>query len=137
MSEETSQDLRRLMRLVVAKGTGGKAAAPGYLVGGKTGTAEKARRQGYNRRSLISSFVGAFPMTDPRYVVLVVLDEPQGTTKTHGFATGGWVAAPVVSRIVEHAAPLLGVGPTDEQAPAVLRQLDIKLKPEGRRLASY
>jgi cell division protein FtsI (penicillin-binding protein 3) len=137
MSEETSQELRRLMRLVVAKGTGRKAAAPGYLVGGKTGTAEKSKRRGYSRRSLISSFVGAFPMTDPRYVVLVVLDEPQGTKKTHGFATGGWVAAPVVSRIVERAAPLLGIGPTDEQAPAVLRRLDIELKPEGRRLASY
>jgi cell division protein FtsI (penicillin-binding protein 3) len=137
MSKETSQELRRLMRLVVTKGTGGKAAAQGYLVGGKTGTAEKSKRRGYNRRALISSFVGAFPMTDPRYVVLIMLDEPQGTKKTHGYATGGWIAAPVMRRIVEQAAPMLGIGPTDETAPAVLRQLNIDIKPEGRRLASY
>lgn len=137
MSEETSQELRRLMRLVVTKGTGGKAAAPGYLVGGKTGTAEKSKRQGYSRHALISSFVGAFPMTDPRYVIFVVLDEPQGTKKTHGFATGGWTAAPVVRRIVEQAAPLLGIGPTDETAPTVLRRLNIDMESEGRRLASY
>lgn len=137
MSKETSQELRRLMRLVVTKGTGGKAAARGYLVGGKTGTAEKSNRRGYSRKALISSFVGAFPMTDPRYVILIVLDEPQGTKKTHGYATGGWVAAPVVRRIVEQAAPMLGIGPTDETAPAVMRRLNIDIKPEGRRLASY
>lgn len=137
MSAETSLELRRLMRLVVEKGTGRKAGAIGYLVGGKTGTAEKSGRRGYNRRALISSFVGAFPMNNPRYVVLALVDEPQGNKSTHGYATGGWIAAPVVRRIVQRAAPFLGVAPMDESDPAIKRLLDIDIKQEGPRLASY
>jgi cell division protein FtsI (penicillin-binding protein 3) len=137
MSTETSMEMRRMMRLVVEKGTGGKAGAIGYLVGGKTGTAEKSSRRGYNRRALISSFIGAFPMNDPRYVVLALVDEPQGNKHTHGYATGGWIAAPVVRRIVQRAAPFLGISPVDESDPAIKQLLDIDIKPEGRRLASY
>src|SRR3546814_2775885 len=85
--------MRRLLRLVVEQGTGKQAAAEGYLVGGKTGTAEELGPRGYNRRALISSFVAAFPMDDPRYVVLAMLDEPKGNKATHGYATGGWGAA--------------------------------------------
>ncbi len=137
ISARTSREVRRLMRLVVENGTGRKASAEGYLVGGKTGTADKPKRGGYSRRALISSFVGAFPMTDPRYVVLATLDEPRGTKKTHGYATGGWVAAPVVRRVIERAAPLLGVQPVDEQSPAVKKELYIDFKREGRQLASF
>ncbi|NKB54878.1 MAG: penicillin-binding protein 2 [Alphaproteobacteria bacterium] len=137
ISERTSRDVRRLMRLVVANGTGRKASAAGYVVGGKTGTADKPKRGGYSRRALLSSFVGAFPMTDPRYVVLATLDEPQGNKSTHGYATGGWVAAPVVRRVIERAAPLLGVQPVDEQSPTVKKKLFIKFKREGRQLASF
>lgn len=137
ISEQTSRDVRRLMRLVVENGTGRNAAAEGYLVGGKTGTADKPKRGGYSRRALISSFVGAFPMTDPRYVVLVTLDEPQGNKSTHGYATGGWVAAPVVRRVIERAAPLLRVQPIDEKSPAVKKDLYIAFKREGRQLASF
>ncbi len=137
ISELTSREVRRLMRLVVEKGTGRKAAAEGFLVGGKTGTADKPKKGGYSRRALISSFVGAFPMTDPRYVVLATLDEPRGTKKTHGYATGGWVAAPIVRRVIERAAPLLGVQPIDENSPAVKKELHIDFKREGRQLASF
>jgi len=137
ISKQTSHEVRRLMRLVVENGTGRNAAADGYVVGGKTGTADKPKRGGYSRRALISSFVGAFPMTDPRYVVLATLDEPQGNKSTHGYATGGWVAAPVVRRVIERAAPLLGVRPTDEKSPAVKKELHIALKREGRQLASF
>ncbi len=137
ISERTSREVRRLMRLVVENGTGRKASADGYIVGGKTGTADKAKRGGYARRALISSFVGAFPMTDPRYVVLATLDEPQGNKNTHGYATGGWVAAPVVRRVIERAAPLLRVHPSDEQSPAVKKELHIAFKREGRQLASF
>jgi cell division protein FtsI (penicillin-binding protein 3) len=137
ISERTSREVRRLMRLVVNDGTGRKAAAEGYVVGGKTGTADKPKRGGYSQRALISSFVGAFPMTDPRYVVLATLDEPRGNESTHGYATGGWVAAPVVRRVIERAAPLLGVQPVDEQSPAVKKALHIELKREGRQLASF
>jgi cell division protein FtsI (penicillin-binding protein 3) len=111
ISAETSLKMRRLMRLVVDKGTGRKAAAPGFLVGGKTGTAEKVSDRGYRKKALISSFVAAFPMNKPRYVVLAMLDEAKGTKETHGYATGGWVAAPVVAAVVRRIAPVLGVRP--------------------------
>ncbi len=142
LREETSRDMRRLMRLVVTDGTGTKAQAPGYLVGGKTGTAEKTGARGYRAKALVSSFTGAFPINDPRYVVLVILDEPQGNARTHGFATGGWVAAPVVSRFVTRAAPLLGVVPQDEAAPDVARALAVNVstatpRGQGGQLASY
>ncbi len=113
ISAATSQKMRQLMRLVVTDGTGRKADAEGYLVGGKTGTADKAVGRGYARNARISSFVGAFPMNNPRYVVFVMLDDPKGNKSTHGFATGGWTAAPVVGRVVERMGPLVGVQPAD------------------------
>lgn len=137
ISERTSHEIRRLMRLVVNEGTGRNAAVAGYVVGGKTGTADKPKQGGYNRRALISSFVGAFPMTEPRYVVLATLDEPRGNKRTHGYATGGWVAAPVVKRVIERAAPLLGVQPVDEASPLLKKKLHIDFKREGRQLASF
>jgi len=138
ISERTSAQIRGLLRLVVAEGTGRKANAPGYLVGGKTGTAEKPGARGrYDRKSLISSFVGAFPMTQPRYLVYAVLDEPQGNKETHGYATGGWVAAPVVKRVVERMAPILGIAPLDPETPEVRQALAIDPPRDGRRLASY
>ncbi len=111
LSAKTSDKMRRLMRLVVTEGTGKNAAAAGYWVGGKTGTAEKQVAGGYAEKSLISSFVGAFPMNDPRYVVFAMLDEPEGTEKTFNYATGGWVAAPVVGRTIAGMGPLLGLMP--------------------------
>ena len=102
VSEKTSRVMRRLLRLVVENGTGRNANAKGYLVGGKTGTAEKPGRDGaYRRKALLSSFVAAFPVNDPRYVVLAMVDEPKGNKSSYGYATGGWVAAPAVKRIVE------------------------------------
>ncbi len=117
ISEETSATMRDLLRLVVVDGTGGKADVPGYPVGGKTGTAEKASGGGYARKALISSFVGVFPALQPRYLVLVILDEPQPTPETHGYATAGWTAAPTVSKIVARIAPLLGLEPEPVAAP--------------------
>ena len=137
ISERTSREVRRLMRLVVENGTGRKASAEGYLVGGKTGTADKPKRGGYSQRALISSFIGAFPITNPHYVVLVMLDEPRGNKSTHGYATGGWVAAPVVKRVIERVAPLLRVQPTNEHSPEIKKELHITFKREGRQLASF
>jgi cell division protein FtsI (penicillin-binding protein 3) len=135
-SEATSLQLRKLMRLTVLNGTGRNAEVPGYPVGGKTGTAEKPGRQGYAGKSLLSSFVAVFPITQPRYVVLAMLDEPRGNESTNGNATGGWVAAPVVRKVIGRIAPMLGVAPTAPDAPE-LRKLQLDIKSEGRKLASY
>jgi len=111
-----------------APGTGRSAAAPGYLVGGKTGTAEKAEGRGYSRKRMVTSFAGVFPMHDPRYVVLVVLDEPKGIKETHNFATAGWNAAPTVGQIVPEIAPILGVEPVAVDAPGVRERLVLPAK---------
>jgi cell division protein FtsI (penicillin-binding protein 3) len=111
ITPETSNQMRSLMRLVVSRGTGRKANVPGYLVGGKTGTAEKISRRGYSKSAKLSSFVGAFPMNDPRYVVLALLDEPIGNKRTFNYATGGWVAAPVVGKVIARMAPMVGIAP--------------------------
>ena len=137
ISPETSEKMRRLLRLVVTDGTGQKAAAPGYLVGGKTGTAEKAAIGGYHKKSLISTFVGAFPMQSPRYVVLAMIDEPKGNRSSFGFATAGWTAAPVVGHVISRIAPLLGIEPVDENASPVHQKLDIREVSQGARLASF
>jgi len=108
---ETSELIRQLMRLVVEVGTGRKADAPGYLVGGKTGTADKVSGHGYAANARMASFVGAFPINDPRYVLLVMIDDPKPNASSYGYATGGWVAAPAVGRIVQRMAPLLGIAP--------------------------
>lgn len=110
-SEEVSAKMRALMRLTVTSGTGKQANVPGYLVGGKTGTAEKAGEGAYQKHALISSFAGVFPMDEPRYLVLIVLDEPVGTAATFNFAGGGWVAAPASAHVIARIAPLLGVTP--------------------------
>jgi cell division protein FtsI (penicillin-binding protein 3) len=127
-SEATSRDMRRLMQQVVVhqEGTGKQAAVLGYQVGGKTGTADKKQGHGYSRTSKISSFVGAFPMDDPRYVVLVVIDEPHGTKKTFGFATAGWVAAPTFSKVVTRMGPLLGIEPNLEEIRIAAEKADQK-----------
>jgi cell division protein FtsI (penicillin-binding protein 3) len=137
MSAETSVELRKLLRLVVEKGTGKLAEAPGYLVGGKTGTAEKVAGRGYNTHSLMSSFAGVFPINDPRYFVMISIDEPHGDTKSFGYATGGWVAAPGVAHTVERMASLVGIQPVDENSPEIRRSLMVALPaPSGRKLAS-
>ncbi|NMM44526.1 penicillin-binding protein 2 [Rhodospirillaceae bacterium KN72] len=137
VSEQVSYDMRRLMRLNAVYGSGKAAQVNGLMVGGKTGTAEKpGGSKGYNRRSLISSFVAAFPMTDPRYVVYVVLDEPQGTKETYGYATGGWVAAPAAGAIVERIAGIAGIAPIEENAPEIQHAFAIDLPEETKKLAS-
>ncbi len=126
ISEATSQAIRGLMRLNSLEGSGKRATVDGYLVGGKTGTAEKVGKRGsYAKKSLISSFVGAFPMNDPKYVVYVVLDEPKGTKETHNYATGGWVAAPSVGNIIRRIAPVLNVSPVLSETPEARQELAI------------
>ena len=137
VSKRTSDTMRRLLRAVVVEGTAKKAGVPGYLVGGKTGTAEKAISRGYDRRALIASFVGVFPMIQPRYLVFVMLDEPRPTKATFGFATAGWNAAPTTGRVIARIAPLLGVGAIDESRPIVAEAMHIALEGRRSRLASF
>ena len=129
ISSNTSDKMRELLRLVVQAGTGKSADAPGYLVGGKTGTAQKQKGRGYEANARLASFVGAFPMSAPRYVVFVMVDEPKPNAHSYGFATGGWVAAPVVGRIVQRMAPMLGLPPIPKDSPeaqnALLTQVSV------------
>jgi len=107
----TSSRMRQLLRMISIYGTGRSADAPGYRIGGKTGSAEKAKRGGYARTSLISSFAAAFPMDRPRYVVVTVLDEPRGTLASQYQRTAAFNAAPIVGRLVPRIGPMLGVKP--------------------------
>jgi cell division protein FtsI (penicillin-binding protein 3) len=122
-SEDTSYRMRALLRLVVMKGTGKKADAPGYRVGGKTGTAQKLINGRYSQTINITSFAGVFPMDEPRYVVVVMLDEPKATPETFGFTTAGWNVAPVVSRTISRIAPMLGVQPDMNREPDMTQVL--------------
>ncbi len=141
ISEKTSETMRRLLRLTVTKGTGKNADVEGYMIGGKTGTAEKSVNGRYDRKKLISSFVGAFPMDSPRYVLMVMVDEPKGNKKSYGYATAGWVAAPAVKRIVGSMASILGL-PADryeegEDIGDALLSYIYEKKKGGKKLASY
>jgi len=116
-SEDTSYRMRALLRLVVTQGTGRKADAPGYRVGGKTGTAEKLVGGRYTSAAVITTFAGVFPMNEPRYVIVAMLDDPKPTKDTYGFHTAGWNVAPVISRTVSRIAPMLGVHPDKTREP--------------------
>jgi cell division protein FtsI (penicillin-binding protein 3) len=117
MSERTSLQMLSIMRANVAgeAGSGRSANIPGLSVGGKTGTGEKydPAIRGYNHNRQVSSFAAVFPTSGPveakRYFVLILLDEPHGTARSAGYATGGWVAAPAAGRVIERIAPFLGV----------------------------
>ena len=110
ISQRTSDKMRHLFRLNSLVGSGRRAEVPGYVVGGKTGTADKAQKGGYATRRRFNAFLSAFPLDRPRYVVLVTLDEPKPEKKGVD-ATAGMNTAPTVGRIVRRAAALLGVRP--------------------------
>lgn len=131
VKQETSLKMRQLMRLVVTEGTGGNAEVPGYMVGGKTGTADKAINGRYVAGKRMSSFMGVFPINDPKYVVFTMFDEPMPNKKSYGFATAGWVAAPAVNRIISGMVPLLNMKPLQGQ-PDISEPLQqfVSFKPE-------
>lgn len=135
---ETSDTMRRLMRLVVTEGSGKGAEVPGYFVGGKTGTALKRKERGRgtdpNRR--VATFIGAFPMQAPRYAVLIALDEPKATRETHGYATAGWVAAPAAGELIARIGPMLGLAPATTDAAAIQAALAQPLQPARPAVAA-
>jgi cell division protein FtsI (penicillin-binding protein 3) len=116
-SEETSYKMRSLLRLVVTEGTGKKADAPGYRVGGKTGTAEKLANGRYTSAAVVTSFAGVFPMDEPRYVMVMMLDDPKPTAETFGFHTAAWNIGPAFGTTVSRIAPMLGVRPDKNREP--------------------
>ncbi|MBT8427160.1 MAG: penicillin-binding protein 2 [Erythrobacter sp.] len=112
----TSSRMRQMMRAIAVYGTGRNADAPGYRVGGKTGSAEKpGGKAGYRKTALVSTFAAAFPMDRPRYVVIAMLDEPRGTLASSYQRTAAWNAAPIVGRLVPRIGPLIGVRPDDKR----------------------
>jgi cell division protein FtsI (penicillin-binding protein 3) len=126
----TSSRMRQLLRMIAMYGTGRSADAPGYRVGGKTGSAEKAGRGGYRQTSLITSFAAAFPMDRPRYVVVTVLDEPRATIAARAQRTAAFNAAPIVKELVPRIGPMLGVKPDANRDVDIS---DLRYLVEGRR----
>jgi cell division protein FtsI (penicillin-binding protein 3) len=115
---ETSAMMRYLMRLNAEKGTATRADVKGYYVGAKTGTAEKVVNGHYAKTRLLTDVMAVLPADDPRYLVLVMLDEPQIIAETHGFATSGWNAVPTAAKVISRVAPLLGIEPRFDLPPA-------------------
>jgi cell division protein FtsI (penicillin-binding protein 3) len=114
----TSELMRYLMRLNVEKGTAKMADVPGYYIGGKTGTADKVINGRYSKNKVLTDFMAVIPADQPRYLLLIMLDEPKATPATHGFNTSGWNAVPVGGRVVARIAPLLGIEPRLNLPPA-------------------
>ena len=117
VSQKTSKLLKALIRLNVTEGTNKFAEVKGYCVGGKSGTAEKQKGGRYLKHSNYCGFIGAFPMTSPKYAVYVVLDEPKASAKTYGYATAGWNAAPTAGRIIKRIGPMLNVTVQNDSEP--------------------
>ncbi|HVU41180.1 MAG TPA: penicillin-binding protein 2 [Xanthobacteraceae bacterium] len=118
ISQRTSLMMRYLMRLNVEKGTARKADVPGYYIGGKTGTADKVVGGRYSKTKVLTDFMAILPADHPRYLLLIMLDEPKATPETHGFTTSGWNAVPTGAKVVARIAPLLGIEPRMDLPPA-------------------
>ena len=112
---ETSEQMRYILRLNAEKGTGRPADVPGYFVGAKTGTAQKVIHGRYSNTKNFTTFTAIVPADKPKYLFLVVYDEPQGTAETHGFATAAWNAGAVTGRVIDRIAPILGIPPRFDQ----------------------
>ncbi|SMX33766.1 peptidoglycan D,D-transpeptidase FtsI family protein [Actibacterium lipolyticum] len=118
VSEQTSAASRDMLRAVVSRGTASFGDVPGYSVGGKTGTADKPKpRGGYYKDKVIATFASVFPTDDPKYVLVVTLDEPEETSGAKPRRTAGWTAVPVAAEIIRRTAPLLGLRPEIEPQP--------------------
>jgi cell division protein FtsI (penicillin-binding protein 3) len=111
LKPETSVKMRYLLRLNAEKGTATKANVPGYYIGGKTGTAEKVINGRYAKHRLLTDFMAVLPADHPKYLLLIMLDEPQPIPETHGFATAGWNSAPTAAKVIARVAPLLDIKP--------------------------
>lgn len=117
MSPATAAASRQMLRKVVSEGTASFGEVPGYAVGGKTGSADKPKpRGGYYNDKVIATFASIFPSNDPKYVLVVTLDEPEVFTLGETRRTAGWTAVPVAAELIRRVAPLLGLRPQVEPA---------------------
>lgn len=132
-SAATSARMRQLLRMIVVDGTGKKADAEGYRVGGKTGSAEKPGVGGYNRNLVVATFAAAFPMDNPRYVIVAMVDEPKGTEETAFQRTAGWTSAPIVRKVVTRIGPLLGIIPDVKRDVDVSELMPLLWKAKGEQ----
>ncbi len=130
-SAATSARMRQLLRMIVVDGTGKNADAKGYRVGGKTGSAEKPAEGGYARNLVVATFAAAFPMDNPRYVIVTMVDEPIGTEATAFQRTAGYTAAPIVKKTVNRVGPLLGVIPDTRRDVDVSELTPLLWAPKG------
>jgi cell division protein FtsI (penicillin-binding protein 3) len=125
ISTQTSNDMRKLLRDVVIYGSGKNANVEGYEVAGKTGTANKLDANGhYIKGKNITSFVSAFPISNPKYALMVIIDDPKAIKETYGFVTSGWNAVPTGGKIITRIAPQLNVQPNydlDTQRQKILK----------------
>jgi len=134
-SSQTSNKMKSIMRLVVSSkhGTAKKAQANGYLVGGKTGTAEKIKHTGgYSKKQNIVAFTAAYPMNDPQFVITIMIDNPKGQKFSFGYRTAGWVAAPVIKKLVTRISPILNIKPQPKILSNFKKDL-IKYKIRGKK----
>ena len=131
-NKNTSDEMKKLFRLVVKEGTGKRADVKGYFVAGKTGTTEKLVGKHYVKNSRRSSFFGILPASNPKYVIYIMFDEPKGTKESFGFATAGWTAAPTVGRVFERMITLYGLEALDENDKDVQNIMNLEYKIDGR-----
>lgn len=130
-SAATSARMRQLLRMIVVDGTGKNADAAGYRIGGKTGSAEKPSDGSYSRSLLVATFAAAFPMDNPRYVIIAMLDEPKGAAASGFQRTAGWTAAPIINKTVTRIGPLLGIIPEMQRDVDVSELIPLLWTPKG------
>lgn len=129
ISQQTSFDMRKLLRDVVIYGSGKNANIDGYEVAGKTGTANKIVDGRYVKGKNVTSFVSAFPISDPKYALMVIIDDPKPIKETFGFVTSGWNACPTGGNIIKRVAPQLNIRPNFDisiQRETVLKNYNSK-----------
>lgn len=135
LSKKTSDDIKKLLYLSAQKGTGRRARVDGYMVGGKTGSANKSMNGTYDKKNHLATVSAIFPMNKPKYILVVTLDSPKGTKETFGFSTGGWTAAPIASEVIKRAGPLLKVLPVDEKSDVIRKAMYVKVDYDGQKRA--
>lgn len=135
IQESTSNTMRKLLRLVVTNGYGKKANIEGYFLGGKSGTAEKVINGRYSKHANIASFLAAYPINKPQYLIFVIIDEGKPNKHNFGYTTGGMIAAPVAGEIVKRISPLLNVHPEMEATEQISQELQLDFVPRYQKVA--